>query len=49
MASPPRSPFRFRMPRFVRRFHRVLLLLRSLLAIAVDIIVLYIRNRLRPP
>lgn len=49
MASPPHSPFPFRLPRFVRRFHRALLTLRALIAIAVDIIVLYIRNRLRPP
>jgi hypothetical protein len=49
MASPPRSLFPFRQPRFIRRIHRGFLFLRALLAIAVDIIVLYIRNRLRPP
>jgi hypothetical protein len=49
MASPPRSSFPFRLPRFVRRVHRGFLFLRSLLAIAVDIIVLYTRNCLRLP
>ncbi len=48
MALPRRPSFPFRPPRFVRRFQRALLILRTLITIALSIIVLHIRNRLRP-